>query len=383
MLLSGQSSVADTKNELRRLRASIEQTKARIDALSRRESTAMRSLTSFQRQRHNLTVFIAQLEADLRRLQDTAAVIEQRIADTRSALDRAESSWREASLRMLAYRTERQGMPLSSLRNDAVYRSITSSLAAYRRQMRSLSDSLTSQKDLLNDVSTTQQRILTAKERERSSLAATIEKSRKELQRLRSNRKTLEEELQKKQASARRVRSLINDLVAKERAAREEQKRRSARSKAPKTGRAEDDVRTGGGPAPQRGAFRPNSLPWPTPGSSLLHGYGTYRNPATGTVLENPGIDIKAPVGTRVTCVARGQVSSVTWLPGYGSLVIVDHNNGFRTVYANLATVNVRQGGEVDAGTVVGTSGENIDGTLVHFEVWFGRERQNPLTYLR
>mgnify|MGYP002860612369 CR=1 FL=1 len=343
----------------------------------------MRSLTSFQRQRHNLTVFIAQLEADLRRLQDTAAVIEQRIADTRSALDRAESSWREASLRMLTYRTERQGMPLSSLRNDAVYRSITASLAAYRRQMRSLSDSLTSQKDLLDDVSTTQQRILTAKERERSSLAATIDKSRKELQRLRSNRKTLEEELQKKQASARRVRSLINDLVAKERAAREEQKRRSARSKAPKTGRTEDDVRTGGGPAPQRGAFRPNSLPWPTPGSSLLHGYGTYRNPATGTVLENPGIDIKAPVGTRVTCVARGQVSSVTWLPGYGSLVIVDHNNGFRTVYANLATVNVRQGGEVDAGTVVGTSGENIDGTLVHFEVWFGRERQNPLTYLR
>jgi septal ring factor EnvC (AmiA/AmiB activator) len=373
--------VADTKNELRRLRTSIEQTKARIDALNRRESSAMRSLSSYQRQRHNLTVFIAQLEADLVRLQDTARVIEARIADTRSKLDRAETSWRETSLRMLAYRTRHQGMPPSSLRNDVVYRSLTASLTSYRRMMLMLSDSLASQKDLLDDVSTTQQRILTAKERERTTLAVTIDRGRKELQRLRSNKKTLEEELRKKQASARRVRTLINDLVAKERATKAEEQRRAQRSKGTRTERPSDDVRTG--PTPQRGAFRPNSLPWPTPGSALLHGSGTYRNPETGTILENPGIDIKAPTGTRVTCVARGKVSSVTWLPGYGSLVIVDHNNGFRTVYANLATVNVRQGGAVDAGTVVGTSGENIDGTLVHFEVWFGRERQNPLTYLR
>ena len=108
-----------------------------------------------------------------------------------------------------------------------------------------------------------------------------------------------------------------------------------------------------------------------------------YRNPETGTTLENPGIDIKAPLGTRVTCVAKGQVSSVTWLPGYGSLVIVDHENGFRTVYANLATVAVKNGGAVTTGTTVGSSGENIDGKLVHFEIWFGRDRHNPLTYLR
>ncbi|MBK7034100.1 MAG: M23 family metallopeptidase [Ignavibacteria bacterium] len=73
----------------------------------------------------------------------------------------------------------------------------------------------------------------------------------------------------------------------------------------------------------------------------------------------------------------------MTWLSGYGSLVIVDHGNGFRTVYANLATVSVKSGSSVQSGTVVGSSGENIDGKLVHFEVWYGRERQNPLTYLR
>jgi len=347
----------------------------------------MRSLSSYQRQRHNITVFIASLEADLARLQDTAAVVEQRIANTQSSLTRAESSWREASQRMLTYRTEHQGLPPASLRHDAVYRSITASLAAYRRQMLNLKDSLASQKQLLDDVSLTQQQIITAKERERSSLTATISKSQQELIKLRSNKKSLQEELQKKQQSARRVRSLINDLVAKERARDAERRRReqAQRSKSTRKGSApdtrEDDVRTG--PAPQRDGFRTNSLPWPTPTTSLLHGYGTYRNPETGTTLENPGIDIKAPMGTRVTCVAKGEVSSVTWLPGYGSLVIVDHGNGFRTVYANLATVSVKSGSSVQSGTVVGSSGENIDGKLVHFEVWYGRERQNPLTYLR
>lgn len=347
----------------------------------------MRSLSSYQRQRHNITVFIASLEADLVRLQDTAKVVEQRISATQSSLSRAEASWREASQRMLTYRSEHQGLPPTSLRNDAVYRSITSSLALYRRHMLNLKDSLASQKQLLEDVSTTQQQIISAKERERSTLTATISKSQQELIRLRSNKQSLQEELKKKQQSARRVRSLISDLVAKERTREAERKRReeAQRSKRSRKGTSpssrEDDVRTG--PTPQRDGFRNNSLPWPTPTTALLHGYGTYRNPETGTTLENPGIDIKAAMGTRVTCVAKGDVSSVTWLPGYGSLVIIDHGNGFRTVYANLATVAVKTGSKVQSGTVVGTSGENIDGKLVHFEVWYGRERQNPLTYLR
>ncbi len=386
-MASGQTSISATQNELSRLRKSIDQTRARIEALSNRESSAMNSLSSFQRKRHNLSVFINQLEADLSRLQDTARVVESRITDTQSALSRAESSWRNASQSMIMYRREHRGQPPASLRIDAVYKATTTSLANYRSEMLTLKDSLSSQKQLLLDVSTTQEKIISAKERERSSLVVTITKSQQELQRLRSNKKTLVAELQKKQQSARRVRSLIGDLVAKQRAKEEERRRLSRAKKSDAASRGstvdtpQSDVRTGA--TPEREGFRSNSLPWPTSSTSLLHGYGMYRNPETGTTLENPGIDIKAPLGTRVTCVAKGQVSSVTWLPGYGSLVIVDHENGFRTVYANLATVAVKNGGAVTTGTTVGSSGENIDGKLVHFEIWFGRDRHNPLTYLR
>lgn len=343
----------------------------------------MRSLSSFQRQRHQLTVFIARLENDVQRLQDTAKVLESRITSTQSALARAEASWRETAERMRIYRREHDGVPRASLRNDVVFRSLTSSLSMYRNSMRSLRDSLTEQKDLLDDVTTTQQQIITAKERERTTLATTITKSQQELQRLRSNKETLLAELQKKQRSAQRVRTMISQLVARQRQ-REEQRRRDETRSATRR-----PLRESGGESaraervPSAPGFARRSLPWPTPSTSLLQGYGTYRNPGTGTTLENPGIDIRASVGTRVVSVGSGEVSSVTWLPGFGSLVIVDHQNGFRSVYANLATVNVRQGSTVQQGTVVGTSGENIDGALVHFELWYGRDRLNPTTYLR
>lgn len=339
----------------------------------------MRSLSSFQRQRHQLTIFIARLEEDVQRLQDTARVLETRISSTQSALERAETSWRETTERMRTYQREHAGVPRASLRSDVVFRALTQSLSSYRTSMRSLRDSLAQQKDLLDDVTSTQQQILTTKERERSTLATTITRSQQELQRLRSNKETLVAELQKKQQSAQRVRTMISNLVARERQRDEQRKREKAtrrpRESGPEPTRTE---RT-----PSAPGFARRSLPWPTPSASILQGYGTYRNPKTGTTLENPGIDIRAAVGTRVTSIGKGEVSSVTWLPGFGSLVIVDHQNGFRSVYANLATVNVRQGSTVQLGTVVGTSGENIDGALVHFELWYGRDRLNPTTYLR
>ncbi len=343
----------------------------------------MRSLSSFQRQRHQLAVFISRLEDDLRRLQDTARIVELHINETRSALQQAEAAWRKASHRMMLYTSYNAGIAPSEILNANVYQRLTSSLRSYRAQMLLLQDSLAQQMDLLEDVSVTQQKVLQAKERERSTLSATITQSKKELQQLRSNKGTLLAELRKKEQSARRVRSLISALVAKENEQREKAAERRAKSGPSRSEAGEQREGPRGQGAPQIGEFKRKSLPWPTPTTAILQGFGTYKNPATGAVFENPGIDIKASTGTRVVAVAPGKVSSVTWLPGYGSLVIIDHENGFRTVYANLETVSVSQGRAVSAGASLGTSGENIDGMLVHFEIWYGREKQNPLIYLR
>lgn len=381
-------SLQEKQRELQRMRASIEATRQRIESLTHRESSTMRSLSSYQRQSSRLASYIGQLESDLRALQDSASVVEHEMQNTQSSLQRAESSYNAITRSIMDMRARESGVPQASLERTEVFKSLSASLSLYRQHMIMLKDSLAQQRTLLEEYSETQSSVIASKEREKKRLASTITKSRTEIERIRADKDLLRRELAKKQASIATLRSMISDLVS-----REERKRKAERAQRKLTRRAEPRIADSrsterneppvstGGDLP--GGYSGNSLPWPTTSKQLLHGYGAYRSPETGTTFENPGIDIKAPIGSSVVCVGSGEVSSVSWLPGFGSLVIVDHRNGFRTVYANLASVSVRQGTAVRAGTLLGSSGESVDGSFVHFEVWRGRDRANPLTYLR
>jgi murein DD-endopeptidase MepM/ murein hydrolase activator NlpD len=111
--------------------------------------------------------------------------------------------------------------------------------------------------------------------------------------------------------------------------------------------------------------------------------FGTSKNPETNTVFDNPGIDISASVGSPVIATAKGVVSLIHWLPGYGTLIIINHGAGVRSVYANLSTVNVKKDQSVKQGALIGRTGQNVDGNILHFELWQGSSRLNPLGYLR
>lgn len=385
VVMVAQSSIDERRKDLDRLRSSIEQTRRRIDALNRRESTAMKSLTSAQRQQHRLAAFIATLESDLRALQDSAATISTQRQATQSNLQRVQQAYNDVTLRMMTMRSQQQGSRQQSAATTALFRALSSSVAAYRRQMRSLQDSLEQQQSLLSAYASTQASVKSTKQREQQRLTTSITASQRQLQQLRTNKTALLQELKQKQASVSRLQSIIREQITRadrERRQRADAERRRRAAEAARRGapapaeEPEPDVVTGPG-------YAARSLPWPTPSRSILHGYGTYTNKQTGTVFDNPGIDIKVPRGTSVSCVAAGTVSSVNWLPGFGSLVIVDHQNGFRSVYANLATVSVRQGTSIRAGSTIGTSGENVDGELMHFELWRGRDRVDPARYLR
>ncbi|MBS1914085.1 MAG: M23 family metallopeptidase [Bacteroidetes bacterium] len=117
---------------------------------------------------------------------------------------------------------------------------------------------------------------------------------------------------------------------------------------------------------------------WPTTGRRILEGYGEQVDAQTGTVTLNPGITVSAPKGSAVTAAAAGRVSVVSWLPSYGTVVIVLHRGGYRTVYGNLAAAVVKRGHAVQPKQRLGTSSGRV-----HFEVWRGQTRLNPQTVLR
>ena len=95
--------------------------------------------------------------------------------------------------------------------------------------------------------------------------------------------------------------------------------------------------------------FRARKGKMPFPASGLVEvGYGKVVNPRFNTVTVQKGIDIRAPLGTKVNAVGIGTVVFSGWLKGYGNLVIVDHGSNYHSLYGHLANSQVEVGNEVE-----------------------------------
>ncbi|RQV98173.1 MAG: hypothetical protein EH225_13630, partial [Calditrichaeota bacterium] len=110
---------------------------------------------------------------------------------------------------------------------------------------------------------------------------------------------------------------------------------------------------------------------WPVQGK-ILHNFGRFKNPELKTVLDNPGIDILSQRGTPVRCIFPGVVSLITYMSGFGNTVIIDHNDGYYTVYAHLDEVTVNTGDFVEGGDRIALVGEtgSLEGPKLHFEIY-------------
>ena len=96
------------------------------------------------------------------------------------------------------------------------------------------------------------------------------------------------------------------------------------------------------------------------------------------------GVDLRAPHGTPIMAAAGGTVTLAGVYRNYGNCVIIDHGNGFSTLYAHASSLCVRQGDKVSAGEVialVGSTGYST-GNHLHFEVYVGENRVNPQPYI-
>ncbi len=133
-------------------------------------------------------------------------------------------------------------------------------------------------------------------------------------------------------------------------------------------------TRPGGGarPAPAPGALTTadlGQLDWPVQGTILFR-FGRDTLPS-GAVIRRNGIGIGAPAGTPVRAVSPGRVALVQRLGTYGLTVVVEHGNGYFSLYMQLATTAVSQNEAIVKGQVVGTvGGENTaEGSHLYFEI--------------
>jgi murein DD-endopeptidase MepM/ murein hydrolase activator NlpD len=143
-------------------------------------------------------------------------------------------------------------------------------------------------------------------------------------------------------------------------------------------------------PPPRRGGGRTSS----GCAQSIVVGGFNFQWPANNRYLSgfdynpntHPGLDIAAGLGAPIYASETGTVVYAGWSQyGYGNLVIIDHGNGWQTVYAHLSQINTSCGQTASRGVVIGLSGStgNSTGAHLHFEMRndeFGRV--NPWQFL-
>lgn len=119
-------------------------------------------------------------------------------------------------------------------------------------------------------------------------------------------------------------------------------------------------------------------------------GTGIFGWPASGRISQgfregHRAIDIAKGSGTPIYASDSGYVAKAGWSDiGYGQMILIDHNNGFQTLYAHLHVILVQERDSVAKGMLIGRIGAtgNSTGPHLHFEIRSNGVKQNPLTYL-
>src|SRR5690606_18691471 len=127
-------------------------------------------------------------------------------------------------------------------------------------------------------------------------------------------------------------------------------------------------------------AVQVGGLSWPLSGS-LLAGYGARMPDGR----RSDGVLVAAAAGTPVTAVAEGTVVFAEWMTGYGLILIVDHGNGYMSLYAHNDSLLKNPGDRVrrgDAVSTVGTSGGQGRAAL-YFELRREGKPVDPGTWLQ
>lgn len=124
-------------------------------------------------------------------------------------------------------------------------------------------------------------------------------------------------------------------------------------------------------------------LKTPLNGARLSSYFGNRRHPVLGYNRAHKGIDFSAPVGTPIMAAGRGVVKRANRFSSFGNTVIIDHGNGYETLYAHLNGFKkgLRVGDKVKQGDVIGYLGNTglSAGRHLHYEVHKDGRAINPL----
>ena len=124
-------------------------------------------------------------------------------------------------------------------------------------------------------------------------------------------------------------------------------------------------------------------LAWPVPGKILVP-FGAQKNARFETLVPHPGIDLSVTEGEPIHAVYDGVVAFSDWFKGYGNLIVLEHGDGFMSVYAHASERLVSQGNRIAAGQIIAKAGDtgSLDGPKLYLEIIKDGKPEDPVGWL-
>jgi murein DD-endopeptidase MepM/ murein hydrolase activator NlpD len=122
---------------------------------------------------------------------------------------------------------------------------------------------------------------------------------------------------------------------------------------------------------------------WPYT-ASIVEPFGRRRHPILNIIGLHEGIDIAAPMGSKVLAAENGIVKRLVYNARAGRAIEIEHSGGLSTFYAHLDSIAVHEKDKINKGDVIGLSGRSglVTGPHLHFEVRKSGQPVDPMPYL-
>lgn len=397
-LPSGAQNTRETERKLQKLRSELKGIAQERRQLEGQRGQASQQLRAADEKVARSGRVLAQTEAALREQNQALAEAERRRTTLQSNL--AQQHRELAGLLRAAYQLGNHA-PLKLLLSQDTVADANRALAYHRYLQRERAQRITALTADLKELEALQAQIaerqqqLQGTQREQKQQAAALAADRRErAQTVASLDERFKDRREKEQAlgqDAKALETLLANLRAA--AARAEAERRAAarRAAAEKAAaeRAARQAAAEGRPPPatkvppavaSAPAPKVGGLGWPLSGNLLARYGGKLPDGRTSS-----GVLIGAPAGSTVTAVADGTVVFSDWMTGYGMILIVDHGNGYMSLYAHNDTLLKDAGARVSRGDAVAKVG-NSGGqgvTALYFELRRGGQPVNPDSWLQ
>lgn len=370
-----------SKDRKARLERDIRILEKQLDAATAKSNSAATQLNLLHAQSEARRELLNESESELRTVTDSVRVCTGQIKVLEARLDtmsryysrlvRGAYKNRDARvwyLYILASENLGQGM-----RRYGYLRSLSARMNAQGREIRSERARLEERKARLDSLQLQARRLRDERATELGKLRGEEAKSRQLVTQLQKDQRKYKDQISRKRREVEALNRQIEKMIADAMGGGKDKTVQGGRKTDTKIDQA----------LSKEFSANKGKLPWPVEGRVVSH-FGRNPHPVYSK-LEMPfnnGVGIAVEREAPVKAVFGGVVKQIVVVPGYNQCILVQHGEYF-TFYCKMGSVAVKAGDKVKTGQVLGHVATIADETQLHFQLWKGREPQNPEKWLR